>query len=207
MAIKTPTDAVVKNSQLKQYEPAEEEFSVFVSAVETFKSEIEDDRKKVYSNTQVKVREAFYEKIISDLLNSSFYNKTNYVGKPKNGDIDLVILDEKSSKSKLKVIIEVKSVDNKAEFPKPDGSGGFDINCKALQETVLYYLRESVSNTNYNPQIKSYPFLKSNCTLLRKLATAMFYSFDGFLTAVKTSTSPASGMWVSTTIPLSEVSK
>ena len=59
----------------------------------------------------------------------------------------------------------------------------------------------------YNPQIKLYPFLKSNCTILRKLATAMFYSFDGFLTAVKTSTSPASGTWVSTTMPLSDVSR
>lgn len=148
MAITTHTDAVVKNSQLKQYEPAEKEFTDFVSAIKAFKSEIDEYRQKGYSSNQGKARESFFEKIISDLLGISFYNKTNYVGKPQNGDIDLVILDEKSSKSKVKVIFEVKSVDNKAEFPKPDGNGGFDINCKALQETVLYYLRESVNNKN-----------------------------------------------------------
>lgn len=146
--IKTPTEAVIKDSQLKQYEPAEKEFSDFIDAIKEFKSEIEEDSRKVYNSTQEKVREAFYEKIISDLLGVSFYDKTNYVGKPKNGNIDLVILDEKSSKSNVKVIFEVKSIDNKAEFPKPDGNGGFDINCKALQETVLYYLRESVRGKN-----------------------------------------------------------
>lgn len=148
MAKITFTDAVVKDSQLKQYEPAEKEFNDFVDAIKAFKLEIEEDSRKVYSKNQEKVREAFYEVIISRLLDFSFYNKTNYVGKPKNGDIDLVILDEKSSKSKVKVIFEVKSIDNKTEFPKSDGNGGFDINCKALQETVLYYLRESVSNRN-----------------------------------------------------------
>lgn len=149
MAIKTPTDAVVKDSQLKQYELAEKEFNDFVDAIKAFKLEIEEDSQKVYNSNQEKVREAFCEKIISDLLSVSFYCKTNYVGKPKkNSNIDLVILDEKSSDSNVKVIFEVKSIDKKGEFPKPEGNGGFDINCKALQETVLYYLRESVSNTN-----------------------------------------------------------
>ena len=68
MAIKTPTDAVVKDSQLKQYEPTEKEFSDFVSAIKAIKSEIEKDSQKAYSSNQEKVREAFYEKIISDLL-------------------------------------------------------------------------------------------------------------------------------------------
>lgn len=148
MAIKTPTDAVVKDSQLKQYEPTKKEFSDFVSAIKAIKSEIEKDSQKAYSSNQEKVREAFYEKIISDLLVFSFYHKTNYVGKPPKSNIDLVILDDNSSKSKVKVIFEVKSIDNKTEFPKSDGNGEFDINCKALQETVLYYLRESFRGKN-----------------------------------------------------------
>ena len=57
-------------------------------------------------------------------------------------------MDDNSSKSKVKVIFEVKSIDNKTEFPKSDGNGEFDINCKALQETVLYYLRESFRGKN-----------------------------------------------------------
>ena len=133
MALITPKDAVGKKVLLKQYEPTENEFNTFVEAVNNLKSEIDGES-----------RESFNEGRIRDFLKKAFYLSTNYIDKPDKGDIDLVILEDSKPKSDVKVIIEAKRVANKAEFPTANG----EINVKALQETVLYYLRESISKKN-----------------------------------------------------------
>ncbi len=133
MALITPKDAVSKKVLLNQYEPTENEFNTFVEAVNSLKLEIDGES-----------RESFNEGRIRDFLKKAFYFSTNYIDKPDKGDIDLVILEDSKPKSDVKVIIEAKRVANKAEFPTADG----EINVKALQETVLYYLRESISKKN-----------------------------------------------------------
>lgn len=142
MSFIDPIDVVSKNFLLKKYEPVESEFNSFLDLRKNLIDEIlaENLRSK---STDDKL-ESFIEGRIVDFLQKTFYQPTHYVGKPANESIDLVILDEKEPNSTIRVIFEVKSLKNKGEFPVLNN----EINVKALQETVLYYLRESVSYNN-----------------------------------------------------------
>jgi hypothetical protein len=71
---------------------------------------------------------------IRDFLRDTFYKETNEINAK-----DLVIHLGKTNKDKVGVIIEAKRPGNKTEMlslAKP--------NSKALQELVLYYLRERI---------------------------------------------------------------
>ena len=126
MARIEPKDAVGKNILLKQYEPAKNEYDNFLQALKELNSNIDEDG-----------REGYNEGCILKFLSKAFYDSS--VHKDKKGDIDLVITTE----SKVRVILEAKKVDS-TEFPKVDGN----INVKALQETVYYYLQESIGKGN-----------------------------------------------------------
>ena len=56
---------------------------------------------------------------------------------------DLVIHTDKTSQSPVGVIIETKSPTNKSEMPTLQ-----NLNCKATQELVLYFLRERFTEKN-----------------------------------------------------------
>src|SRR5690606_23625876 len=56
---------------------------------------------------------------------------------------DMVIHNGKAAKSPVGVIIEAKSPTNKQEMIRKD-----KLNCKALQELVLYYMRERITHKN-----------------------------------------------------------
>ena len=58
-------------------------------------------------------------------------------------DIDLAIRLDKTIKSNIGLLIEVKSTTNKSEMISND-----NLNRKALQELLLYYLKERVSKKN-----------------------------------------------------------
>lgn len=73
---------------------------------------------------------------------STFYDK-NYINTKDR--IDLAIYLKDTSKSDVGVLIEAKKPSNKAEFLRPDS-----LNRKALQELLLYYLRERLDNGNNN---------------------------------------------------------
>lgn len=133
MASMTPNDAVCKNILLKQFRPTESDFGKFKSALNDFKSNIDSGS-----------RESFIERRVSKLLEVAFYGSTNYIDKPENSNIDLVLLDDTDPKSDVKVIIEAKRIKNTTEFPTKDGN----INVKALHETILYYLRERITKGN-----------------------------------------------------------
>ena len=75
-------------------------------------------------------------------LNTTFY-ANNYINTKDR--IDLAIYLEDKPTSDVGVIIEAKKPSNKAEFLKPD-----NLNRKALQELLLYYLRERLDNNNNN---------------------------------------------------------
>ncbi|WP_439132575.1 type IIG restriction enzyme/methyltransferase [Polaribacter sp.] len=77
----------------------------------------------------------------------SFFKDTFYANNYINTKerIDLAIYLDNNAKSDVGVIIEAKKPSNKAEFLKPD-----NLNRKALQELLLYYLRERLDNGNNN---------------------------------------------------------
>lgn len=82
---------------------------------------------------------------LMDFLKYSFYGQ-NYKVSP-NGDIDCAIHLGVSVESPVGVIIEVKKPTNATEMITKE-----DLNRKALQELLLYYLRER--HTNKNIQLK-----------------------------------------------------
>ncbi|MEQ3664744.1 TaqI-like C-terminal specificity domain-containing protein [Olleya sp.] len=77
-----------------------------------------------------------------DFFSNTFY-KDNYVNTKDR--IDLAIYLDGTANSDVGVIIEAKKPSNKAEFLTTD-----NLNRKALQELLLYYLRERVDNENNN---------------------------------------------------------
>ncbi|MBA6153948.1 type IIG restriction enzyme/methyltransferase [Gelidibacter maritimus] len=77
-----------------------------------------------------------------DFFTSTFYSE-NYINTKDR--IDLAIYLDSTVKSDIGVIIEAKKPSNKSEFLTEH-----DLNRKALQELLLYYLRERVDNGNNN---------------------------------------------------------
>ena len=75
-------------------------------------------------------------------FNNTFYTE-NYINTKDR--IDLAIYTGKTAKSDVSVIIEAKKPSNKSQFLTET-----DLNRKALQELLLYYLRERVDNENNN---------------------------------------------------------
>lgn len=73
---------------------------------------------------------------------NTFYAE-NYINTKER--IDLAIYTGKTAKSDVSVIIEAKKPSNKSEFLTET-----NINRKALQELLLYYLRERLDNENNN---------------------------------------------------------
>jgi len=73
---------------------------------------------------------------------TTFYQE-NYINTKDR--IDLAIYTDEKSTSDVGVIIEAKKPSNKAEFLRKD-----NLNRKALQELLLYYLRERLDNNNNN---------------------------------------------------------
>ncbi len=81
--------------------------------------------------------EEFQKNCIKDFLHDSFGYSCNTRGK-----VDLAIYDDEIPK----VLFEVKSLGNKAEFVKSPK----DLSSKALYESILYYLREWHKHKNNN---------------------------------------------------------
>lgn len=77
---------------------------------------------------------------LKNFLSDTFY-KSYYIA--PEGDIDLAIRLDKTNKSNIGLLIEVKSTTNKNEMISVD-----NLNKKALQELLLYYLRERISKKN-----------------------------------------------------------
>lgn len=107
------------------------------SGIELFKQNL----MLLLDSIKEKESEEFHKNLISDFLKNTYYSPNHFINtKEKN---DLVIHIGKEAKSNVGVIIEAKSPSNKAEMPTQK-----NINSKALQELVLYYLRERISNKN-----------------------------------------------------------
>ena len=88
-----------------------------------------------------KESEEFHKNLISDFLKNTYYSPNHFIN--TKGRNDLVIHIGKDAKSNVGVIIEAKSPSNKTEMLSQK-----NINSKALQEMVLYFLRERITHKN-----------------------------------------------------------
>ncbi|MCK9201594.1 MAG: Eco57I restriction-modification methylase domain-containing protein [Gallionella sp.] len=91
--------------------------------------------------------EEHYKNHISDFLKYAFKFPTYFIN--TSDRIDLVIHNGKSPTDSVGVIIEAKRPTNQAEMPALD-----NLNVKAMQELVLYYLRERLRIMDKNYAVK-----------------------------------------------------
>lgn len=107
-------------------------FETFTNALEQFLSHIEATDK----------RERINETFITNFLKSPYYEEHLITAK---NDIDLAIYLDRTVDSNIGVLMEVKSISNTNEFLRIN-----DINRKALQQLLLYYLEERIIYKNNN---------------------------------------------------------
>jgi hypothetical protein len=88
-----------------------------------------------------KESEEFHKNLMADFLKNTYYSPDFFINTKERND--LVIHNQKDSKSSVGIILEVKKPKNKAEMVKVE-----NLNAKALQELVLYFLRERITNNN-----------------------------------------------------------
>jgi len=96
---------------------------------------------KMLNEANHKESEEYHKGLLRDFLKKTEY--ANYFINTKDRS-DLVIHNDKNSKSSVGVIIEVKRPGNKTEMPTID-----NLNKKGTQELLLYFLRERFTKTNF----------------------------------------------------------
>lgn len=79
--------------------------------------------------------EEFHKNLVSDFLKRAFYGSTYFIN--TKGRNDLVIHLGPHPQNSVGVIVEAKKPTNKGEMPTTKS-----LDCRAIQELVLYYLRE-----------------------------------------------------------------
>ena len=96
---------------------------------------------QVLDSCNDKESEEFHKNLVSDFLKNTYYSPNHFIN-TKNRN-DLVIHNGKDAKTTVGVIIEAKSPTNKPEMISVQ-----NLNGKALQELVLYFLRERITHKN-----------------------------------------------------------
>ncbi|MGO4819727.1 DUF7149 domain-containing protein [Flavobacterium sp. W22_SRS_FP1] len=96
---------------------------------------------QILDSINEKESEEFHKNLVIDFLKKTYYDP-NYSVNTK-GRNDLVIHNGKDAKTTVGVIIEAKSPVNKTEMITVS-----NLNGKALQELVLYYMRERITHKN-----------------------------------------------------------
>ncbi|MGB8686558.1 MAG: hypothetical protein WCD53_04370, partial [Microcoleus sp.] len=85
--------------------------------------------------------EEFHKNLVAQFLRETYYGANHFIN--TKGRNDLVIHNGKDAKSSVGVILEAKKPTNKGEMLKVD-----NLNSKAFQELVLYFLRDRISEKN-----------------------------------------------------------
>ncbi|WP_144605758.1 class I SAM-dependent DNA methyltransferase [Algoriphagus algorifonticola] len=106
-------------------------------AIESFKSNLIQLIDRINESES----EEFHKNLVIDFLKKTYYDPSHFVN--TKGKNDLVIHTGDSAKSSVGVIVEAKKPTNKADMITRS-----NLNYKAFQELVLYYLRERISHTN-----------------------------------------------------------
>ncbi len=107
------------------------------SEVERFKTGL----KTLLEHVNPAESEEFHKNLLTDFLRKTGYDPRYFIN--TKGRNDLVIHNGDSAKSPVGVIIETKNPSNQNEMLRLDR-----INVKAMQELLLYYLRERITNNN-----------------------------------------------------------
>lgn len=105
--------------------------------IEQFKQNLE----KLLDQINEAESEEFHKNIVIKFLQDTYYNSIYYIN--TKGRKDLVIHNGKKAKDAVGVVVEVKKTINRAEMLRKD-----NVNTKAFQELVLYYLRERITAKN-----------------------------------------------------------
>ncbi|WP_157970224.1 type IIG restriction enzyme/methyltransferase, partial [Albibacterium indicum] len=123
------------NPAYKKYKPLRKDIAAFVNNLETCIASIKlsDERNESEEHLKSPIKR-FFE--------NTFYSKNEINTKER---IDLAIYLGKDASSNVGVALEAKRPSNKSEFISPTA-----LNKKALQELLLYYLRERVDYKNNN---------------------------------------------------------
>ncbi len=106
-------------------------------AIELFKTNL----KQLLATANADESEEFHKNLVSDFFKNTYYKDKHFIN--TKGRNDLVIHNLDKPTSTVGVIIEAKKPTNKAEMPTTQ-----NLNSKALQELVLYYLRERITEKN-----------------------------------------------------------
>ncbi len=88
-----------------------------------------------------KESEEFHKNLVADFLKKTYYEPNYFIN--TKGRNDQVIHNGNDAKTSVGVIIEAKKPTNKAEMISRT-----NLNAKAFQELVLYYLRERITHKN-----------------------------------------------------------
>ncbi|MCA2654140.1 TaqI-like C-terminal specificity domain-containing protein [Microcystis sp. M061S2] len=107
------------------------------SQVEKFQTHLE----QLLGSINETESEEFHKNLLADFLKHSYYSPQHFIN--TKGRNDLVIHNGKESRDSVGVILEVKKPSNKSEMLRRD-----KLNCKALQELLLYFLRERITEKN-----------------------------------------------------------
>ena len=126
----------------KALKPAYRKHKPLRKDVNNFTDELLACLKSIKEIEQVGESEEHIKTPITTFFKNTFY-KDNYINTKER--IDLAIFLGKDLKSDVGVIIETKKPSNKSEFLTTE-----NLNRKALQELLLYYLRERIDNKNNN---------------------------------------------------------
>lgn len=85
--------------------------------------------------------EEFHKNLVQDFLKNTWYQGQYFIN--TKGRNDLVVHNGAKADSTVGVIVEAKKPTNKAEMLKPT-----NLNVKAFQELIYYYLRERITHKN-----------------------------------------------------------
>ncbi|MDC0177600.1 BREX-1 system adenine-specific DNA-methyltransferase PglX [Polaribacter sp.] len=126
------------NPAYRKHKPLRKDVANFIVQLQDCINAVKlSDENSKYGESEEHIKSHF-----TTFFNSTFY-ADNYIN--TKDKIDLAIYTENNAKSDVAVIIEAKKPSNKAEFLRKD-----NLNKKALQELLLYYLRERLENNNNN---------------------------------------------------------
>ena len=102
-----------------------------------------DNLIKLIDEVNLDKREELHKNDFSDFLKDTYYKTSNYIN--IKDTIDLVVHSSIDPQSPVSILIEAKSPTNTTEMISTNS-----INTKSMQELILYYLRERISNNNLN---------------------------------------------------------
>ena len=126
----------------KALNPAYKKFTPLKKDIDDFAKELEKCISAINVIDSKGESEEHLKSPITKFLSSTFY-KDNEINTRER--IDLAIYLGADSSSDIGVLLEAKKPSNKSEFPKKE-----KLNCKAIQELLLYYLKERIDYKNNN---------------------------------------------------------